>query len=161
MTGFRIRKSVLGAGALLVIATAATACTTTAADAPPATTVSGSTSVPTAAATTHSVVTAESLPIVYTCEGHAVVRPSSLIVTCADANMDLVDLHWSDWGAATPHATGTLQENICEPNCAEGHFASYRASVSVSGLTHGHYERIHITAPPAPDQPYDLPLTRS
>jgi hypothetical protein len=160
MTGFRIRKSVLGAGALLVVATAATACTTTAADAPPATTVPASPSVPTTT-TTHSAVTAQSLPVVYTCEGHAVVRPSSLIVTCADANMVLVGLHWSAWGAATTHATGTVQENTCEPNCAEGHFASYRASVSVSGLTHGHYERIHITAPPAPGQPYDLPLTKS
>jgi hypothetical protein len=180
MARIRIRKSVLGAGALLVIAAAATAGTTTAADAPPATAVSAVTSAPTTTSepttttaprttttttppittTTHPTVTAQSLPVVYTCEGHALVRPSTLTVACADAGMVLVDLHWSDWGAATPHATGTFLEKTCKPDCADGGFASYRASVTISELAHGSYGQIRIIAPPAPNQPYNLGLTK-
>lgn len=148
MSGFGIRKSLLGAGALLVITTAATACTAATSTAP--------TTTP-----TRSAVTAASLPTIFTCTGQAVVRPSSIIVACADANTDLVDLRWSAWGSATTHATGTLQENDCTPNCATGHFISYRASVTLSGLLHGHYGHLRVVAPPAPDQPYDFTLTPS
>ncbi len=74
--------------------------------------------------------------------------------------MALVDLHWTNWGAATdPH--GTLQEKHCVPSCAStGAIDTYRASVTVSGLADGHYTQIHIVAPTAPGQPYDLPLPK-
>jgi hypothetical protein len=127
-----------------------TTTTTTTATAPPSTTPA------------HSVGTGAPLPIVYTCDGQAVVRPSSLIVACADAGMALVGLHWTNWGGAVAHATGTLQEKQCIPSCgASGTIDTYRASATVSGLNHGHYTEIHITAPPAPGQPYDLPLPKS
>lgn len=74
--------------------------------------------------------------------------------------MVLVDLHWTDWGDATAHATGALRENPCVPDCASSHgMDTYRASVTVSGLAHGHYTQLRIVAPGAPNQPYDLPLT--
>jgi hypothetical protein len=181
MTNHRIRNVVLGGGALLVIAAAATACTTPAKAAGPPSTIIGFTpvssptgqppptpttpltttpSLPTTATAARSATTTASSPIVYTCDGHAVVKPSMLIVTCADENMGLQDLHWSAWGAATAYATGTLWENSCTPNCAEGKYISYQASVTVSGLADGRYGQVHIVAPPAPGQPYDLPLPR-
>jgi hypothetical protein len=159
----------LGVGALLVIAAAATACTTTAAEAPSPTTSAPATSngpttttlPPTSTTTASSTGTGRPAATVYTCDGNAVVRPSSLIVACADAGMALVQLHWLNWGEATAYATGALQEKQCVPSCgASGTIVTYRASVTVSGLADGRYQRIRIVAPPAPGQPYDLPLPR-
>lgn len=177
MTRLMNWRTALGAGALLLIATATAACGTAAANASPATTSSGTTTARTTTTepttttaattlptttTTRPVGTGAPAPIIYTCEGHAVVRPSSLVVACADAGMALVGLQWTNWGAATAYATGTLQEKQCIPACASnGNIDTYRASVSVSGLTNGHYTGIHIIAPPAPNQPYDLPLSRA
>lgn len=174
MDQFRIRKSVLGAGALLLITTAATACTTGSANAVPATTVSGSTVAhtisesattttttepPTTTTTTHSAVAAGSSPTIYTCEGTTVSEPSDLALACADQKMGLGDMHWSHWGAPTAYATGTFWEYDCEPNCATGKLVSVPTSVTITGLANGHYGRLHVTATPVPAQPHDYILS--
>jgi hypothetical protein len=186
MIRLRIRRTVLGVGALLLVGTAVAACGTAAADVRPTPTVPAVTSAPRSEPTTmttstqpgttaaapktttappRTVGTARSVgrgappAAIYTCDGHAVARPSLLIVTCADAGMVLVHLHWTDWGEASAYATGTLQEERCIPSCASSDIIdTYRASVTVSGLAQGHYRRIQIIAPHAPGQPYDVPL---
>ena len=52
-------------------------------------------------------------------------RPSSFVLTCADANDVLVDLHWVSWRPAAAFATGIEQINDCTPTCAAGKFISY------------------------------------
>ena len=46
------------------------------------------------------------------------VKPSSVIVACADANLELTHLHWSSFGGATATATGDYTCTDCTPNCA-------------------------------------------
>ncbi|WP_020660022.1 hypothetical protein [Amycolatopsis benzoatilytica] len=100
---------------------------------------------------------AAAVPTVNAC-GKYVVKPSSLILTCADANTVLDDLHWSGWGSATAHATGTLRENDCAPDCADGKVVSVRTEVTVSGLSDGHYDRLQVTATPLAGDPHDYDL---
>jgi hypothetical protein len=60
-----------------------------------------------------------------------VVRPRSIVFTCADANLYATRLRWSTWGA-TARATGVAHANDCEPYCAAGHFRTYRVAVTLS-----------------------------
>jgi hypothetical protein len=57
-------------------------------------------------------------------------RPSSFILTCADAGDVLTGLHWVDW-ASQAFGTGIEMINTCKPSCAEGKFVSYPALVAL------------------------------
>jgi hypothetical protein len=71
--------------------------------------------------------------VVLNCQGHAQVRPSSYVLTCADANDYLTGLSWKSWGPGLASATGVQRENDCVPNCASGHFRSYPVDVVFRG----------------------------
>jgi hypothetical protein len=60
------------------------------------------------------------------------VRPASIIVACADANIALTHLRWQRFGGVTAIASGSYSANDCNPNCAAGHFHSYAARVVLS-----------------------------
>ena len=49
----------------------------------------------------------------------AVVRPTSMILTCADDGEVATHLHWSNWTAARATATGTLIWRACTSLCAD------------------------------------------
>ena len=66
--------------------------------------------------------------------GPLVSAPKSLVLTCADANYELAGLAWHAWGSPTTSATATVHSNDCTPNCAAGHFHSYKASVAADRL---------------------------
>ncbi len=75
-------------------------------------------------------IVAPAATVVFDCPGqHALVRPKSFILTCADANSQLDNLSWSSWTPGLASATGTLEVNDCTPYCAAGHFHSYPAIV--------------------------------
>ena len=57
------------------------------------------------------------------------VRPATIVVACADANLALTHLRWVSFGAATAHASGSYHVNDCTPYCAAGHFHSYPVRV--------------------------------
>ncbi len=61
--------------------------------------------------------------------------PASLILACADANYELASLTWKGWGTAHATATGVARANDCSPNCAAGHFHSYRMTATADRLT--------------------------
>ncbi len=63
---------------------------------------------------------------------HSRVRPSSVILACADANAAFTHLHWSSFGGATAHATGTYAFNDCAPSCVAGHVHSYPVVITFS-----------------------------
>ncbi len=65
---------------------------------------------------------------------HAVTKPRSLTLACADANTLLRSLSWSSFGSATARAQGTLETNACTPNCASGKFVKYPVTVRASGV---------------------------
>ena len=69
--------------------------------------------------------------VVVNCLGRPQTRPSSFVLTCADANDVLVHLHWVSWGSDAAFATGVEQINNCTPNCAEGKFINYPVLVNL------------------------------
>ena len=56
---------------------------------------------------------------------HSQVRPSSIILACADGNAAFTRLHWESFGGDTAHATGSYAFNDCTPTCVAGHVHSY------------------------------------
>jgi hypothetical protein len=69
--------------------------------------------------------------VVVDCSGQRQTRPSSFILTCADANDALTALHWVSWAASQAFGTGTEKVNACTPDCADGKFASYPALITL------------------------------
>jgi hypothetical protein len=59
--------------------------------------------------------------VVVNCANKDQVRPSSFVLTCADANDSLTGMHWQTWGS-TAYGTGSTTINDCYPNCAQGKF---------------------------------------
>jgi hypothetical protein len=56
------------------------------------------------------------------------VKPSNFIVSCADANSEFTNLHWTGWGDETAYATGQARWNDCTPTCVAGHWRSEPAT---------------------------------
>lgn len=59
-------------------------------------------------------------------------EPASIVIACADGGLGLEQLDWTSWGATRATGTGTLWQNLCTPDCADGTFAYYPASVTLS-----------------------------
>jgi hypothetical protein len=57
------------------------------------------------------------------------VKPSTFVVSCADANSEFTDLRWTDWGSETAYATGVARWNDCTPTCVDGHWRSEPATL--------------------------------
>jgi hypothetical protein len=69
--------------------------------------------------------------VVINCQFKPQVRPSAMILTCADANDVLTGLHWVSWGTGAAFATGIEQINDCTPYCAAGKFINYPVLVDL------------------------------
>ena len=69
--------------------------------------------------------------VVVDCSGQRQTRPSSFILTCADANDALTALHWVSWAASQAFGTGTETVNTCTPDCADGKLVSYPALITL------------------------------
>lgn len=80
----------------------------------------------------------------------------SQIADSADGSGYVKDLVWSNWGGQQATAAGLLEIDDCNPNCAQGSFVGYAATVTVAGLKpYGTglegYSTIVIQAPEADD----------
>jgi hypothetical protein len=62
--------------------------------------------------------------LIYNCE-RGRYKPSTVIVTCADANVRVRAIQWSSWTAREARGRGTALVNDCQPNCAGGRFRRY------------------------------------
>lgn len=78
-------------------------------------------------------ITLTSGPTIPDCGAQA-LAPSSLTLTCADANYGLTGTKWQHWGAATASGSGKATANDCTPNCAAGTFHSYAVQVTASAI---------------------------
>ena len=114
-------------------------------------TVTGLTlSGPAQAAPAHPAAPAARL-VVFDCPGqgqHAMVRPKSFVLACADGNSAVQKLAWSTWAPGLASAKGTLVQNDCTPYCAAGHFHSYPALVVLWGskaIGHGEHAYTRLT----------------
>jgi hypothetical protein len=89
---------------------------------------------PAQAATAHPAAAPAFRTVVFDCPGqHAMVRPKSFVLACADGNSAFDKLTWSAWGPGLASAKGTLVQNDCTPYCAAGHFHRYPALVVLWG----------------------------
>jgi len=73
---------------------------------------------------------ASAKPVVFDCLNHAVAKPGTYVLTCADYGSILAHLDWQSWTSTQAVATGVHQLNDCTPNCAEGKFINYPAVVT-------------------------------
>src|SRR5262245_20390656 len=72
------------------------------------------------ASVSHTVTAAASQPAVEDCgRGPALIRPDSMILTCADGGELAEHLVWSAWGPTRATASGIVTWRVCTPNCAE------------------------------------------
>src|SRR5512133_1678119 len=69
--------------------------------------------------------------VILDCSGQRQTRPSSFVLTCADANDALSALHWVSWADGQAFGTGTEKVNACRPDCAAGKLVSYPALITL------------------------------
>ncbi len=96
-----------------------------------------------AALTVHSpqspqapLVSARRLPVGYNgLDGwrHGRIRLAVIYVGGSTAFLRI--RHWSHWSGTSASARGTLWVDNCRPDCASGHFRTYPAQVTLSGVT--------------------------
>jgi hypothetical protein len=78
------------------------------------------------ASTTH----ASTVPVIVSCSGQDVVKPSALVMACADGNWGYQHMHWQVWGS-TAYGSATTYMNDCYPDCAQGKFYYFPTLVVV------------------------------
>jgi hypothetical protein len=71
--------------------------------------------------------------VVLDCNAKPEVKPGTIILTCADDGIGLKDLHWTRWTSHGAAGYGTFWENLCVPNCADGHIEQMPARVTLRG----------------------------
>ena len=81
------------------------------------------------------------------------------IVTAADGSGYMKGITWTNWGGPTATGSGTLEIDDCKPDCADGTFTGYPATMTITGLVpYGSgleaYSRIALDAPTAPYPSY-------
>jgi len=86
----------------------------------------------TSALASYKSSTGPAIPFVLTCGGKTVIKPSSYVLACADANTYFNSVHWTSWASNSATATATFVENNCAPTCAEGKFLKYPAKLVLS-----------------------------
>jgi hypothetical protein len=53
------------------------------------------------------------------------VRPSTVVLACADGNAYVNHIKWKGFGGASSSGSGSYTLNTCKPYCAAGKFVSY------------------------------------
>ena len=61
------------------------------------------------------------------------VKPTQ-ITTSGDGSAYVDKITWSSWGGSQAAGAGTLELNNCTPNCAQGTYTGYPATVTLDGL---------------------------
>jgi eukaryotic-like serine/threonine-protein kinase len=71
---------------------------------------------------------------VVTCRGELKTEPAQIIVS-GDGSAFITGLTWTGWGLSSATGAGTLKLDNCNPNCAQGSYTDYQATVILSKLT--------------------------
>jgi serine/threonine protein kinase len=98
--------------------------------------------------------------VIYPCYAKPVAKPKDFTLYCGDGGTWLANLTWKNWGMPTAGATGQLGQHTCRPDCASGGSDVYPASVTVTGLTDGHYTDMRVVAPQASQSPMHFTLDK-
>jgi serine/threonine protein kinase len=102
-------------------------------------------------------------PFLPRCTASDMKAEPTLIATIMDGTELLKNLTWTGWAQATTRATGRLGLDNCQPDCAQGTYTWYPATVTLTGLTpYGNgleaYADMSVTSPTSPYHPG--PFTR-
>jgi len=73
------------------------------------------------------------LAVIADCGGNPSVKPTTIVLSCADANVLLNELHWTTWTATGATGRGQLSTNDCTPSCASGTFNQVPVTVTAGG----------------------------
>jgi hypothetical protein len=57
------------------------------------------------------------------------IRPSRIVISCADFGLFVTINHWNRWGRPKAKGKGDLHANTCRPDCATGKFKEYPVKV--------------------------------
>jgi hypothetical protein len=89
------------------------------------------------------------------------VKPTTIVLACADDNAYVSHISWSSFGGATASGSGQFYDNPCTPNCAASKDQVTAVSFSLSrprrcpgGVKD--YRRMSITFTAAPPKHYGL-----
>jgi hypothetical protein len=88
------------------------------------------------------------------CE-HSQIRPSNIVLACADDNAEVGSVKWISFGGAVATGTGIYGFNDCTPNCVSGRFHYYPAKLTVAKAApcsdgHDDYRSLKLTFTGAP-----------
>jgi hypothetical protein len=72
--------------------------------------------------------------VVTPCGYDPVIKPSSIVLACADGNAQVVNLTWSSWGSSEAMAAGDYAVNDCVPTCVGGKFRQYPATIILANV---------------------------
>jgi hypothetical protein len=71
---------------------------------------------------------------VVSCQGELKSEPATILLS-GDGSIFVNGLSWTGWGSEGATGHGTLKIDNCEPNCAQGSFKDYEATIVVDDLT--------------------------
>jgi len=86
------------------------------------------------------------------CKG-AAFKPKRIILACGDAGLVATKLQWKQWGANQASGSGTGEEKVCTPNCAEGTVAKGKMTLALSKQRFcsqdgkRHFTKVHYSWP--------------
>src|ERR1700742_3178552 len=64
--------------------------------------------------------------------GSFTYQPKSGTLACGDGNFIFKSTKWSSWGTKSATGSGKASLNTCDPNCAEGKFKNYSATIKLT-----------------------------
>jgi hypothetical protein len=59
-------------------------------------------------------------------------RPATIVLACGDGNAVAEHVRWQTWATTRAAGEGTLSQNDCTPDCAQGGFHGYPARFALS-----------------------------
>jgi hypothetical protein len=62
-------------------------------------------------------------------------KPEAITLTCADGGLYVDEITWTTWNKTGATGTGTFNENLCEPSCAEGEQVSAPVKITLTDLS--------------------------
>ena len=91
---------------------------------------------------------------VVSCQGELKSQPETILLS-GDGSVFVNDLAWTGWGSEGATGHGTLKIDNCKPNCAQGSFKDYEATIVVDNLTpydsgKQAYDTMNVEAPGSP-----------
>ncbi|GAA4850467.1 hypothetical protein GCM10025787_36820 [Saccharopolyspora rosea] len=102
------------------------------------------------------IAAAEPATAVRDCAGASRTEPGEIVLTCADGNSAVRDLHWVHWGSERAEGTGTAEIATCEPDCATGGVRARPVRITLDTPRDGVFTRAVLDGRDS----YELPANR-